>query len=112
MPARPVNAHRPPPLCSECKRTVDKVVGTMEEWVELGANPREWWAQAWLSPEDARLWHDVALACKLAGYQPPWRPKVYRTLKAPQFHKADCQVGCACMCIPWAKQCCTCPLSQ
>jgi len=69
------------------------VLGTREEWIELGAPLDRWWAHAWLSPEDARFWHDTSLACLVAGYIPPFRPKVYRTLKAPEFKDSACQVG-------------------
>lgn len=71
--------------------TVDKVLGTRAEWIELGAPPNAWWAHAWLSPEDCRFWHDTSLATVIAGFIPPWRPKTYRTLKAPEFKDTPCQ---------------------
>ena len=72
---------------------VDKVLGTQEEWVELGARPSVWWELAYLDKDDCRMWHDTNLACAVAGYTPPFRPKVYRTLKSPEFADSLCQVG-------------------
>lgn len=69
------------------------MLGSKEEWIELGAHPDRPWELAWLSEDDQRLWHDGALAGVLAGYMPPWRPKTVRTLKAPQFYRSLCTVG-------------------
>ena len=77
---------------------VDKVLGTKEEWIELGAPAAKWWDLAWLSEEDARFWHDAGLVCCFFGFMPPFRPKVFRTLKAPQFAGSPCQVR------PWPAQ--------
>lgn len=86
----------PPPLhCarSKLKASMEKVLGPIAEWIELGARPDHPYELAWLSPDDAYLWMDVALACMIAGYMPPWRPKSLRTLKAPQFKDTPCTVS-------------------
>lgn len=68
------------------------MIGTEAEWLQLGAPARAWWSHAYLSPEDARYWHDAAMSTHFAGYIPPVRPKVARTLKAPEFKSSPCQV--------------------
>ena len=79
-------------MCSRCIDLVDKVLGTRAEWIELGAPPDRWWIDAWLLPDDCRFWMDACMACQVAGYTPPFRPKVYRTLKAPEFADSLCKV--------------------
>ena len=72
-----------------------KVLGTKDEWVSLGARPDRWWEKAFIDEDDARFWHDAAMAGMMAGYIPSWRPKSIRTLKAPQFKSQPCLVqGC------------------
>lgn len=98
MPSHPLSIpHHPFLACSICNGTVDKVLGTEEEWVELGARPDRWWEKAWLSPEDARLWHDACMASMVAGYIPCMRPKVLRTLKVPDYSGTPCHVGFLCL---------------
>lgn len=97
MPTHALLVFHPCPLlqCSQCKRTVAKVLGTKDEWVSLGARPDKWWEKACIDEEDARFWHDAAMAGMMAGYIPSWRPKSIRTLKAPQFKSQPCLVqGC------------------
>lgn len=80
------------PSRSFLKSQRDKVLGTAEEWVSLGAPRDRPFDIAYLSPIDCRLWHDACMACMTAGYMPPWRPKALRTLKAPEWKDAPCTV--------------------
>lgn len=96
MPHTPSATLAPVPR-SFLKEQKDKVLGTEEEWVSLGAHPDRPFDPAYLSPMDCRLWHDACMACMTAGYMPPWRPKTLRTLKAPEWKDAPCTVR-----LPWA----------
>ena len=78
-------------------------MGPKEEWIANGVPEARWWRDAYITKDQARLWHDAALAGVQAGKIPPSRPKVLRTLKAPGFANQPCQVGALPRCpSPWS----------
>jgi len=77
-------------------------VGTEEEWLSLGADPKRYWNLAYIDPSDARYWHDAAMATQHCGKLPPQRPFVMRTFKSPEFRLSPCNVSptlCGHMCF-------------
>jgi hypothetical protein len=78
-----------------CVERLPIALGTEEEWVSLGARRSQWWELAEIDVPDARFFHDAALAGVMAGYMPALRPKVVRTLKAPEHAASPCTMqGC------------------
>lgn len=62
-----------------------------KDWhLEMLEEGDAWWNEAYWAPDLARDMHDYLLANMMAGWLPPLRPKVLRTLKAPQYSGRPC----------------------
>jgi hypothetical protein len=80
------------PHCSDIQAKNVQVFGAYDP---VAAQSLAWWTDVHMPEDWASLYMDTSLACLFAGWIPPFRPKVARTLKAPQYKDVACSFpGC------------------
>lgn len=66
------------------------MVRQLRAWERDGGDPDEFWRRELRDKEVAGLFLAATVAGMFCPFLPPWRSKVLRTIKAPEFAESPC----------------------